>query len=300
MAQVSLKKIATNRRNALRSTGPRTPEGKRAVRWNALKHGLLAREVVIPVGEGKENPDDFRNLLAQLRDDLQPAGVLEEILVEKIAVCYWRLRRVLRSEMGEIRQRLDGVAHSVFLPLVMQFQMAEKWNAEGKPTDLTVNSLGVEFLLRLLENFEREVEQTGSLSDHSREAIAKYFSHGEGRLASRCSALWPVRADGARVHPAPEEPTAVPADKQALRKILGEEKERLEAALAVARDREDRRLDSKEARSSIPEALEKFLRYESALERQLYRALHHFERIQRRRKGEMVPPPVSVDFSCER
>jgi vacuolar-type H+-ATPase subunit I/STV1 len=158
----------------------------------------------------------------------------------------------------------------------------------------------VEFLLRLLENFRQEVEQTGSLSDHSKKAIAKYFSYGEGRLASCCSTLRPVRADGANIHPAPEEPTEAPADQQALRKVLGEEKKRLEAALAVERDQEDRRLDSKEARSSIPEALDKFLRYESALERQLYRALHHFERIQRRRKGEMVPPPVSVDFSCER
>lgn len=37
----------------------------------------------------------------------QPVGVLEEMLVEKIAVCYWRLRRVLRCEIGEIRKELD-------------------------------------------------------------------------------------------------------------------------------------------------------------------------------------------------
>jgi hypothetical protein len=38
------KKAQANRRNALQSTGPKTPEGKAAVRWNALKHGLLSKE----------------------------------------------------------------------------------------------------------------------------------------------------------------------------------------------------------------------------------------------------------------
>src|SRR3990172_3062800 len=95
---VSLRKLEANRKNALRSTGPRTPQGKNTVRWNALKHGLLAKEIVIPAGAGRENAADFHNLLAQLRAHLAPAGVLEEVLVEKIAVCYWRLRRVLRAE----------------------------------------------------------------------------------------------------------------------------------------------------------------------------------------------------------
>ena len=45
--KTSQKKIEANRRNALQSTGPTTREGKRAVRHNALKHGLLAQEVVI-------------------------------------------------------------------------------------------------------------------------------------------------------------------------------------------------------------------------------------------------------------
>lgn len=42
------KQIAANRRNALKSTGPRTPEGKARSRWNALKHGILAKAVVAP------------------------------------------------------------------------------------------------------------------------------------------------------------------------------------------------------------------------------------------------------------
>ena len=47
------KKAQANRRNALKSTGPKTPEGKTAVRLNALKHGLLSRETLLP-GEDEE------------------------------------------------------------------------------------------------------------------------------------------------------------------------------------------------------------------------------------------------------
>jgi len=49
----SEKKAQSNRRNALKSTGPKTPEGKDAVRLNALKHGLLSQEILLP-GEDEE------------------------------------------------------------------------------------------------------------------------------------------------------------------------------------------------------------------------------------------------------
>jgi hypothetical protein len=49
---------AANQANARRSTGPQTPEGKAVIRLNALRHGLLARDVVLPV----EDADAFQNL----------------------------------------------------------------------------------------------------------------------------------------------------------------------------------------------------------------------------------------------
>ena len=96
------RKIDANRRNALKSTGPKTEKGKRVSRWNPLKHGLLAREVVIQTGEKREDPAEFKSLLTQLGKSLEPKGVLEEMMVEGIAVCYWRWRRAIRCEAGEI------------------------------------------------------------------------------------------------------------------------------------------------------------------------------------------------------
>ena len=101
---ISPQKLAANRRNAQLSTGPRTEEGKSRSRHNALKHGILGSAVLITSGEGAEDPAEFDELLSALRRDLAPVGRLEEMMVEKIAVCWWRQKRSLRCETGLIRR----------------------------------------------------------------------------------------------------------------------------------------------------------------------------------------------------
>ena len=98
------KKAQANRRNALKSTGPKTSEGKDAVRLNALKHGLLSQEILLP-GEEEEA---LRELGERLRDELQPAGELESLLVDRIIASYWRLRRLGRVEAGIFAWDLYG------------------------------------------------------------------------------------------------------------------------------------------------------------------------------------------------
>jgi hypothetical protein len=83
-----------NRLNALKSTGPRTAEGKARSSRNALTHGLTAQEVVIP----GEDPAAYQASRQQLIDDLQPNGSCEVELVERLAATFWRLRRIPRFE----------------------------------------------------------------------------------------------------------------------------------------------------------------------------------------------------------
>lgn len=54
---------------------------------NAIKHGLLAREVLITAGEGKENAQDFDKLVEGLWQQYESAGAVEESLVQTIAAC---------------------------------------------------------------------------------------------------------------------------------------------------------------------------------------------------------------------
>jgi len=100
----SEKKAEANRRNALKSTGPKTPEGKAAVRLNALKHALLSQEILLP-GEDEEA---LRDLGEHLQAELQPVGELENLLVDRIIASYWRLRRLGRVEAGIFAWELYG------------------------------------------------------------------------------------------------------------------------------------------------------------------------------------------------
>jgi len=83
-----------NRRNAAKSTGPKTPEGKAVVALNAMKHGLLSRHVLLP----DEDEAALVELGKRLRVHLQPVGEFEVLLVDRIVTAAWRLRRVLAIE----------------------------------------------------------------------------------------------------------------------------------------------------------------------------------------------------------
>ena len=107
---VSERRVQANRRNALRSTGPKTARGKRAVAGNAIKHGFLAREVVITAWHGEESLKEFHDLVEKICEHYGAIGVVEELLVQTIATCWWRKARVIRAENGEIRRRLESVA----------------------------------------------------------------------------------------------------------------------------------------------------------------------------------------------
>jgi hypothetical protein len=102
----SAKKAQANRQNALKSTGPKTPEGKANVRHNALKHGLLAKEVLLP----EEDEELLRELDDHLRAALRPEGEMEDLLVEQIVAAHWRLRRLRRVETGVFDWELYSAA----------------------------------------------------------------------------------------------------------------------------------------------------------------------------------------------
>jgi hypothetical protein len=92
----TIKQIEANRRNAQKSTGPRSPEGKAASRLNALKHGVFADEPVI-IGE---ETDAFHAIRQAFLDRFQPAGVEEETLVYNLIRNAWLLDRFSAVEIG--------------------------------------------------------------------------------------------------------------------------------------------------------------------------------------------------------
>ncbi len=213
----SEKKAEANRRNALKSTGPKTPEGKAAVRLNALRHGLLSQEVLLP-GEDEEA---LRELGERLREELQPVGELENLLVDRIIASYWRLRRLGRVEAGIFAWELYG-------------ELAERARQEARTHEKTA--------------LDQVIENTGLPT-----VILNQRKHKEALSEA-------------------EEMETVRAGETA---TLGR---------TFIRDAE------------TVNAFSKLSRYETAIERSLYKALHELQRLQAARHADgSAPPPVAID-----
>jgi hypothetical protein len=161
----SKKQIEANRRNAQRSTGPRTPAGVERAKLNALRHGLAATAFLLP----SEDPERLAAFRRTVCEELQPEGWLEHFYVDNIIVYAWRLQRAHRMEAGVLmhaeqvrRARPDAVQEAVaagakVTPIPTDLEAAAK-HLEGRAT----LSLGESFLdaagpLQLLSRYETAI-----------------------------------------------------------------------------------------------------------------------------------------------
>jgi hypothetical protein len=210
------KQARANRQNARKSTGPKTPEGKSAVRLNAVTHGLLAQEVVLP----GEDEAALKELSEQLLAERRPVGVLEIVCVEESIAAVWRLRRLRRVEAGIFESELYQ-------------ELAERAQQEAS-------------------SYEKSLMDT-VLEDTTEITITDEQKHQEA--LSR-----------AREMQAKQDAETVTLGRTFIR-------------------------DANEAN-----AFPKLSRYEAAIGRSLYRALHELQRLQANRREEgSVAPPVAVD-----
>jgi hypothetical protein len=101
-----------------------------AVRFNAMKHGILSRLAVL----AHEDQAEFSDLLAALLDEHQPAGITERHLIEELATIIWRKRRVLLAEGAKINEGLKSTLSSPksVMPSAAPFQRG----LSGENTDL--------------------------------------------------------------------------------------------------------------------------------------------------------------------
>jgi hypothetical protein len=109
--------VLANRRNAEKSTGPRTEEGKAASAQNAVKHGLLARQDVI----SSEDHEEFDLHRGEMLGELAAVGPVETMLAERIVSLSWRLKRAERigNEAFDYLFAKDTSGPAVKLPRLM-------------------------------------------------------------------------------------------------------------------------------------------------------------------------------------
>ena len=143
--QTSERKKAANRENAQHSTGPKTTAGKDAVNYNGQKHGMYAKDVVIPHGFLKENEEEYKILLEDLERSWNPTDAMQKMLVGNIAEFEWRRRRGRCAEIGEI---------------LKQSNMSDARQAAS-----VIETYGVRYSQRLSPSLTTTLDVTGIVSE---------------------------------------------------------------------------------------------------------------------------------------
>jgi hypothetical protein len=338
------KQVAANRKNALGSTGPKTPAGKARVAQNAVRHGLRS-ELPILLGE---RPEDWEAFRVGVFQSLAPVGTLEEALAERVALCSWRLRRVVTYETATTSLAIEEVAEEArrqadrlnrpFVGISEEYgradrlclATAEKELAEAQGTLELWDSPGrlLEELSGLVDSsrvnggdacmvfkafaaaaFER-AEEGMDPPPHADDAFLISLGVPENALPD--AGEWDgwtaatVRkglekiANAARIEPERlydcalsrwhEGQTDRRANVEILEKKVGDLRSRIRA-------REDRLRQQR----VLPDgdALDKVLRYETHLSRQMFQTHHELQRLQVSRAGTPATLPAALDVTVE-
>ena len=105
-SMTSFRQIEANRRNARKSTGPTTEEGKQRSRCNAVRHGLTAETVIGAL----EDAEDYKAFEAAIIADYDAQSAVERELVLRLASLLWRLRRATTMETGLFEIQADHLS----------------------------------------------------------------------------------------------------------------------------------------------------------------------------------------------
>ncbi len=308
----SAAKIAANRRNAAKSTGPKTLAGKKASAMNATRHALLA---VAPVLPGIEKAEDWEAHRSGTLASLAPVGYLETVLAGRVAELLWRLGRLTRYETENTASKLETVEANLEKSLRLKSSFMGKGVFGNTPTllqeELTMRT-------KCLEGF-RDLHEMGEEEKIPPEAMGAALSsvalHASVDFEDVKFSFLPPEADElewdewdgwtkASVLQAVDAILAV--TKKAYLKAAGADeawqtcadlaKKDVRVATEALREAEARLQRSVRARVLLSaKGLEKVARYETHLERSLYRALHEIQRMQAARNGAGGTLPMALD-----
>src|SRR5436190_9455848 len=276
----SEERMAANRANAQKSTGPKTAEGKAASKMNAFKHGLLSREVLV----SGENAEDLTALHEWFREDLNPVGPREEMLVDQVVTTHWRLGRVLAAESGEMEREAELRRTPI------------KSNAP-EPA-LQASAEGCRLLQSWLGDALLAVEQDGELTMITVGRFAVHAGDRSGSLKQNLFALL-LRQRSDKYRDGVEEAAGRERRKQEAVSFLQENMRLLAVRETECQKKEESEPKVPQTIIVLPstEALDRIIRYESMLNRQLFRAMKELRSLQKERRQSAKFPNEAMEES---
>lgn len=255
--QMTAKALAANGNNSKSSTGPRTRRGKDFAKFNAVKYGLSAEEVVIPLCDGDGGVREFQSLVDDLCEEFHPVGTLESWLLSKIAESMWRLRRGPRAEHG--CARMAALWNRCLLP-----------SADSYSQHLGRSLAFAEQCVKILNAAREEIWRTGTLSPKTYASVVPLVEDQRQT----------------QVNTVETEKTPNPVIGDEFAQLLEGKKSAFEADAHKIQTQLGRMIPDRLAAFAIPPAEEtdKILRYESRIQKQLDWAMDRLLECQERRK----------------
>ena len=297
--------LEANRKNALRSSGPKTVEGKEKSRANALKHGMSGDGVVLL----EEDQGEVAKLSGQLETEMRPSGEMGRILLKRVAVLAVRLDRCVENDEATTAKRVrDAVRthqearHTEAKALVARIDSDPgavvrglKETAEGIE-QLVLSWLAIKgALLRPDEIWWQKgyLDRIANLLGRKGNDDPPSPFDAPGRAAMGDFSRWP---EGKAVRSVEKRKALA---RQTVAAMIDAEVETLRA-LAPTRDEQDEARDLAEAPSRAlfdpSKEAELARRYEAAAERGMFRALREFRLVEAlARSDEPASPPEPID-----
>jgi hypothetical protein len=287
---------------ARRSTGPRTRQGKDQSKRNATTHGIFSKVVVLE-GESQAEFDALRN---RLRDDRQPVGELEELLVQKLATLFWRERRLLIAEGAEIRAQAEFIEWDGKERCRQEAAQLPNSSCNGGLVRWIENPEALQECLDLFERLNEAIDGDGFNPEVDEEILIKVYGSNEEEEVENCrrklldsysswldTSLCSDEERKQKGYPSPQK------CKEYFLKEVNEEIQRLERYRKEQATISARRLELESLRRNVPEApqLDRLLRYQTTISREIERTLNQLERAQRMRLGQPAPPRIDVNLS---
>jgi hypothetical protein len=240
----SQKQQHASRTNGAKSKGPKTPEGKNISKFNGVKHGLRAEQVVLP----GEDPAEFEAELQGWIDDWKPRSHTRAVLVERAAVASWRLRRAVRVESARLRQLAQDAADRFDSERIARVDSAVsqvETDPKGALIRLEMHAAGIDRLVTAWTELETAlaVGPAGwnQASYHTRimALLGHYASDdpaGAGPLPLASARLLVTNVPDSKAHPHPLPPDRREAVADDLRRLCSEHLARLRARRAEVGD----------------------------------------------------------------
>jgi hypothetical protein len=283
-----------------RATGPRTQIGKQRSSRNGIKHGIFS-EATLLKGESRAQ---FELLRTQMWETLRPEGIVEELLVDKLASLSWRYRRLLSAERAEIQKNTeflewdDRNRKNEEAERIGRRQVVEHEN--GLISKIQ-NPEILDCCLELLRELREQIKASGLQYEEDTSILYRIYGEEQSLRETPQDTYeqWSDTAETSEEERAREGDATPEECKENVLETLDEEIKRLKLFQRKNAALESLRIKIEIVRQSVPEGpdLDRLLRYETSLERAFDRTLGQLERLQRLRLGQPVAPRLEVNIS---